>query len=53
MWASYWTINTIIHATDTSGRVVMDKIDQGGIISTTLKKRTHNLRVVKRYILNA
>jgi hypothetical protein len=40
----------IIHATDTAGRVVIDRIDQGGIISTTLKKRTHNLRVVKRMI---
>lgn len=41
--------HTIIHATDTSGRVVIDKIDQGGIISTSLRKRTHNLRLVKRY----
>jgi cell wall-associated NlpC family hydrolase len=41
---------TIIHATDTSGRVVIDKIDQGGIISVSLRKRTHNLRVVKRVI---
>ncbi len=39
---------TIMHATDASGRVVVDKIDQGGIISVSLKKRTHNLRVVKR-----
>jgi gamma-D-glutamyl-L-lysine dipeptidyl-peptidase len=39
---------TIIHATDTAGRVVIDKIDQGGIISRALKMRTHNLRVVKR-----
>lgn len=41
--------NTILHATDTSGRVVIDRIDQGGIISTLLKKRTHTLRFVKRY----
>ncbi len=41
---------TIIHATDTSGRVVTDRIDQGGIISVTLRKRTHNLRLVKRYL---
>lgn len=41
---------TIMHATATTGRVVIDKIDQGGIISTTLRKRTHNLRLVKRYI---
>ncbi len=40
---------SILHATDTSGRVVIDKIDQGGIISIALKKRTHKLRVVKRY----
>ena len=41
---------TIIHATETSGRVVVDRIDQGGIISKQLRKRTHQLRVVKRYI---
>ncbi len=41
---------TIIHATDTAGRVVIDRIDQAGIISTTLKMRTHNLRFVKRII---
>ncbi len=40
---------TIIHATDTSGRVVIDPIDQAGIISATLKKRTHHLRFVKRF----
>ena len=40
---------TIIHATEVAGRVVIDKIDQGGIISTRFKKRTHNLRLVKRY----
>lgn len=39
---------TIIHATDTAGRVVIDRIDQAGIISTSLKIRTHNLRFVKR-----
>ncbi len=38
----------IIHATDTSGRVVIDRIDQAGIISKSLRMRTHNLRVVKR-----
>lgn len=43
---------TIIHATDTVGRVVIDRIDQGGIISISLKKRTHHLRMVKR-ILNS
>lgn len=40
--------HSIIHATDTAGRVVVDRIDQGGIISVSLKKRTHNLRMVKR-----
>lgn len=40
--------HTIIHATDTSGHVVIDRIDQGGIISISLKKRTHNLRLLKR-----
>ncbi|MBS1771681.1 MAG: C40 family peptidase [Bacteroidetes bacterium] len=40
--------DTIIHATETSGRVVIDKIDQGGIISVGLRKRTHHLRFVKR-----
>lgn len=40
---------TILHATETAGRVVIDRIDQGGIISVSLKKRTHNLRMVRRY----
>lgn len=40
--------NTIIHATDTAGRVVIDKIDNGGIISNQLRQRTHNLRLIKR-----
>lgn len=39
----------IIHATETSARVVVDKIDQEGIISLYLKKRTHNLRIIKRF----
>jgi gamma-D-glutamyl-L-lysine dipeptidyl-peptidase len=39
---------TIIHATDVAGRVVIDRIDQQGIISVSLKKRTHNLRMVRR-----
>ena len=43
---------TIIHATDSSGRVVIDRIDQGGIISVSLRKRTHNLRMVRRFPLN-
>jgi cell wall-associated NlpC family hydrolase len=41
--------HTIIHATDTSGRVVIDKIDPAGIVSRTLKKRTHELRLIKRF----
>jgi len=40
----------IVHATGVSGRVVIDRIDQGGIISTSLRRRTHNLRLVKRYL---
>lgn len=39
---------SIIHATDTAGRVVIDRIDQGGIISLSLKRRTHKLRMVRR-----
>ena len=39
---------TIIHATEASGRVVIDRIDQGGIISVSLKRRTHNLRMVRK-----
>ena len=41
---------TIIHATDTSGCVVRDKIDPAGIISVSLKKRTHNLRMLRRIL---
>jgi gamma-D-glutamyl-L-lysine dipeptidyl-peptidase len=41
---------TIIHATGSTGRVVIDRIDQEGIISNVLKKRTHHLRLVKRII---
>lgn len=40
--------HTIIHATETSGCVVIDPIDNGGIISRRLRMRTHNLRLVKR-----
>lgn len=40
--------HTILHGTETSGRVVIDRIDPGGIVSTSLKKRTHNLRMIKR-----
>lgn len=41
--------SSIIHATDTSGKVVIDKIDPEGIVSKLLRKRTHKLRVIKRY----
>lgn len=41
--------HTIIHATDTSGQVVIDAIDSIGIISTSLRQRTHNLRLIKRF----
>jgi hypothetical protein len=41
--------HTIIHATETSGCVVVDKIDQEGIVSRLLRKRTHSLRLIKRY----
>lgn len=43
--------DSIIHATDTSGAVVIDTIDNGGIISKIHKKRTHQLRMIKRLIL--
>lgn len=39
---------TIVHATDTSGRVMVDKIDPAGIISRNLKIRTHKLRLIRR-----
>ena len=42
--------NNIIHASDASGCVAIDKIDQGGIVSVVHKKRTHKLRLVKRMI---
>jgi cell wall-associated NlpC family hydrolase len=42
--------HTIIHATDTSGCVVVDAIDSGGIVSRQLRSRTHNLRLVKRIL---
>lgn len=39
----------IIHATESIGRVTIDKIDQQGIVSIKLRKRTHTLRVIKRF----
>jgi cell wall-associated NlpC family hydrolase len=41
--------HTIIHATETAGCVVVDKIDQEGIVSKLWRKRTHSLRLIKRY----
>lgn len=40
----------ILHATDTVGCVVLDAIDNCGIISRGLKVRTHNLRMIRRYL---
>ncbi len=37
----------ILHATESSGCVVIDNIDNGGIISKLHKKRTHQLRMIK------
>lgn len=42
-----WEQNRIIHA---SGRVRVDKIDHQGIFNETLKRYTHNLKVIKRLI---
>jgi hypothetical protein len=41
--------NTILHATETSGRAVIDRIDTEGIISVSLRRRTHRLRTIRRY----
>lgn len=40
----------IVHATEKAGKVVIDAIDQEGIISRQSGKRTHRLRLVKRYL---
>jgi hypothetical protein len=42
--------NTIIHATDTTGTVNIDPIDNGGIVSKKLRMRTYKLRLVKRIL---
>lgn len=42
--------NTILHATESSGGVVIDRIDAQGIISNKLKIRTHQLRLIKRFL---
>lgn len=39
----------ILHATETSGRTVIDRIDGEGIISVQLRKRTHRLRLIRRF----
>ncbi|MBK7763796.1 MAG: C40 family peptidase [Bacteroidetes bacterium] len=38
----------IIHATELAGKVVIDTIDQEGIISKASGKRTHTLRLIRR-----
>lgn len=42
--------HSILHASQKSGGVVVDAIDQGGVISKRLKKRTGKLRIIKRYL---
>jgi gamma-D-glutamyl-L-lysine dipeptidyl-peptidase len=42
--------SNIIHATEFAGHVVIDRIDQGGIISVAQRKRTHSLRLIKRIV---
>lgn len=39
----------ILHASSTSGCVVIDRIDNGGIISNLQKKRTLKLRMIKTF----
>lgn len=41
--------HTIVHASEIPGCVVIDAIDNCGIISREKKLRTHNLRIIKRY----
>lgn len=40
----------ILHATESSGSVVIDTIDNGGIVSHQLRKRTHQLRMIRNII---
>lgn len=42
--------DSILHATDSSGCVVIDSIDSIGIVSRRHRKRTHNLRLIKRMV---
>lgn len=44
-----WEQNRIIHA---SGRVRVDRIDHQGIFNEELKRYTHNLKVIKRMIVD-
>ncbi|MFR3853510.1 MAG: NlpC/P60 family protein [Odoribacter splanchnicus] len=43
-----WEQNRIIHA---SGRVRVDRVDHQGIFNEELKRYTHNLKVIKRMIV--
>lgn len=43
----------ILHATESSGRTVIDRIDGEGIISVHLRKRTHRLRLIRRFFGNS
>jgi gamma-D-glutamyl-L-lysine dipeptidyl-peptidase len=43
----------IIHAAENAGGVVIDDIDQEGIISARSGRRTHKLRLIKRYFAEA
>jgi hypothetical protein len=44
------TTDSIIHASESNGKVVIDSIDQEGIINRVNGKRTHKLKAVKRLI---
>lgn len=44
-----FSAQTILHATEMSGRAVIDRIDTEGIISVSLRRRTHRLRTIRRY----
>ena len=44
-----WEQNRVIHA---SGRVRVDRIDHQGIFNEDLKRYTHNLKVIKRIVLD-
>lgn len=44
-----WDSGQIIHASESNGRVAVDILDQSGILNPRTGRRTHELRVVKRY----